>query len=116
LPILRDNPEAGEHGLPYLVVKLKPGWRWSGTGGECESSRGRRLALLSTLPPGVSIEAAVPALARTPITTLSREEQRLARYLHVIFPPGLQPAAYADSLRRHPCIEEVTLSTPATLP
>jgi hypothetical protein len=117
LPVMRGNSiVAGEHGRPYLVVKLKPGWRPLPEEGGCVSARGKRISLLEGLPQGVQIEAMIPALANAPVQTLTRDERQLARYLHVVFPRADELAAYSDVLRRSPCVEAVSLPPRVALP
>src|SRR5262245_27163558 len=117
LPVQRGNSAVnGEHGLPCLVVKLKPGWRALPEGGGCISARSRRLSLLEGLPQGVRIEAMIPALAKEATETLSRDERQLARYLHVVFPRAEDPAPFVDVIRRYPCVEEVSLPPHLELP
>ena len=102
-------------GPPYLVVLLKPGWRYDASSRQFVSSRGKGLPV-EGLPQGSRVVPMIPALADVPPSTLSPDERRLARYVHVLLPDGEDPAEFLSAIRRQPYIADAQLPPAVSLP
>lgn len=101
---------------PYLVVKLKSGWRYDDSRRVFVSPKGQDLSPPKGLPRHTRVVHMVPELARADRASLSKEERNLARYVHVILAKGSSAADHVVAVRDWPCVEEAQLSPEISLP
>jgi len=117
LPVTGRKPVPLPKGMPpYVVVRLKRGWRYSESRRVCVSSEGQETSLCEGLPRGSRIVPVVPHAARADPKSLSKHEQNLARYMHVILRKGSVPSQYLGALRERPCVEDAQLPPEISLP
>jgi hypothetical protein len=117
LPVMGRKPVPPPKGMPpYLVVKLKRGWRYAESRRVCVSSKGQETSLYEGLPQGSRIVPVVPHAARADPKSLSKDERDLARYMHVILPKGSVASQYLGTLRDRPCVEDAHLPPEISLP
>jgi len=101
---------------PHLVLKLRPGWRFDPRASAFVDARGRRCAEAEPLPSGTTFLPVSPTLQRKRAARLSTAERDLTRYFQIVLPPGADPRAYLDAVRRWPCAAEVQLPPIVSLP
>lgn len=117
VPVMQPGSGATPKAVrPHLVVKLKPGWRYEQSKRRFASAHGEGLSVGPDLPRGTVIIHMVPELAQAAQTSLSEDEQDLARYLHVVFPKAIDAADYLGIVRDWPCVEEVRMPPEIGLP
>jgi hypothetical protein len=91
---------------PFIVIKLKPGWALDHDGG---SIRRRGLGVVTSLPAGSSLVAALP-LKRPVRGSRTLAELELARYVHLLLPAGLAADAVLKQARAWAFVERAELS------
>ena len=117
LPVMGQKPVPPPKGMrPYLVVELRRGWRYVESRRACVSSKGQEVSLCEHLPGNSRVVHVAPHVARASRRSLSKCEQALARYLHVILPKGSVASQYLGALRDSPCVKEVGLPPEISLP
>lgn len=97
---------------PHLVARLRPGWEHST--GRFVSGEGKEIDPSELLPPGSRVEPMVPEVVEE--GPRSEAEADLARYIHLVLPPGTDPDAWLDDLRAAECFEEVRKPPEISLP
>lgn len=90
-----------------IDFKLKPGWR---------VDRGGAQFAPPPLPEKSRIVYKVPTLAKSAARKLSRAEQDLQRYMHVLLPPAESPLRHVASIQTWPCVEEAHVAPEISLP
>ena len=98
-----------------IDFKLKPGWRYDEAQRVFVDRGGARFAP-PPLPEKSRILYKVPTLARSAARKLSRAEQDLQRYMHVLLPPAESPQRHVASIRTWPCVEEAHVAPEVSLP
>lgn len=112
----------GGHGAPkglrpHLVIRLKPGWRYDSRRRRFVAEKGGEVVPGKDLPRGARVVYQVPELAKAAAAgTLSEDEERLARYLHLLLPTGADPSTFLAAVREWDCVEEVRLPPEISLP
>lgn len=101
---------------PFLVVKLRGGWRYDEAKRGFVSSEGGNVCPYEDLPRSSKFEYMVPDLANASPKSLSEDESNLARYMHVILPKGSAASDYLTIVQSWPCVEEVRLPPKISLP
>lgn len=93
-------------GRPHLVALLKKNWRYDGKREIFVSSAGREVAPPKKLPPGTVIRYMVASLAGRPSDELTKDEERLSRYLQIVFPGRTKPETYLKVVDDLECIDK----------
>lgn len=109
-----ETPKAPLEFEPFLVVQLKPGWRYepeSGTFRRPGADTDEVFDPATELPAGARIEPMVAELARASPDSLSEWESGLARYLHLFPGADADLDALLESINAWSCVEE-TLRPP----
>jgi len=101
---------------PHLVIRIKEGWRFDEKTNQFVSEEGQRVETKGDLPPRSSVEYRVPQPAKARRASLSKDEERMARYFNVILPPGSDPSDYLKVVLKWPCVEDVQLPPEVGLP
>lgn len=95
--------------------KLKPGWRYDEGERVFLGPRGARFAP-PALPKKARLAYKVPALAKTDRKQLSKPEQNLQRYMHVVLPASYQPEDFVADIEAWPSVEEAHAAPEVSLP
>ena len=94
----------------------RPGWQFDEASARFLSGEGEEVFEPNGLPEGSQIVHMVPDLGTALRSQLSDAEAELARFLHILLPPGSQAAKIAPGVGKWPCLEEVRLPPEVSLP
>jgi hypothetical protein len=115
-PFEQEPPGLPPGVSPHLDVRLKSGWRFDRSNRSFVPAIGPPVRLRGQLPVGTKILHTVPSLADADPSSLSEDEQFLARCLQVVPPSGCEPSRLAELLLRLDAVEQVEASPQIGLP
>jgi hypothetical protein len=99
-----------------IDLTLKAGWSFDPKTHAFTSSSGDTFSLRGQLPKGARVVHKVGSLSGSDASTLSAAERDLRRYLQVILPRGVSPAAHLPRVRAWPPVEEAHAAPDISLP
>ena len=101
---------------PHLVVRLQPDWKYDEASSRFLLGEGADEFQPRDVPEGSRIVYMIPDLQGTDRELLTEDEAELAGYLHVLLPPGSDPAEILPRVADWPCVAEVRLPPEISLP
>jgi hypothetical protein len=107
------EPPAGMR--PAIHALLKPRWELQSEPPKLVAGH-RELVPDEHLPPGTQIDYMVTRLRKVAKESLSPAEKKLARWVQIILPLGVQTDKYLAELMSWPCFEEVHMAPRPSLP